>query len=339
MNQLTLALLTTMSFAKVIEKRSEGVSGKSEDGNSLKFSKGEFKDKGKDAVGGKKFEIEFETDSNKKLEIKSRNGNIGGRFLMNLEGIPFIRAGIWNKHGGGFDKDSFRVSLLRIAEVASNETAATATNYIRLTGKKNNWSKIQTQKSVTSDGISIYQFSTSLLVGSCNITLTALYADQIASAVQNNQSSTLTPLRFKYGIQVDKFPFTHGGSLVLVKSVKSTKVDKDSDSTVSTNSGTFEWSGNVTVDGVTKLVKASKLDVPLNSIISSGDHSEDGDSDGKSDDLESLYGFDLGSGKSINWDPSLNLESAVASTDNTGSSSAMLSSIQIIALAGAILLT
>jgi len=297
-------------------------------------SKSDFNHDGKDSVSGKTFVLQTDTsNSNKQLLIRSRTVGHGARFILNVQGIPFIRAGTWNKNGNDFDGESFRVALLRLAEVLpANETARTSTNFIRLVDQK--WSDIAVSTSVVG-GVTITQFSSSTFIRGCNITLKGMVSDQVAQSTEGNQTSILTPLRFKYGIEVDNFPFQHGGSLNLVKSVRSRQaVFNKSNNTVSTDSGTFEWTGNVIVDGQTVAVTSTTVDGDTSVILSGNDNSGGEDSHEKNDNgVENLFAFNLGSGATIYWDPSLNLE-AQSAQQSSSSSLAM----GIIAVVGAFLL-
>jgi len=292
----------------------------------------DFNQDGKGIINGKKFVIQTnKSNNNKQLEVRSRVGNNGGIFILNTQGIPFIRAGTWNKNGNEFDSSSFRVALLRLAEVLpANETARSATNFIGLIGRT--WSDIRVDTSVV-DSVTITTFSTSVMVGNCNITLKGMISDQVAQTTDNNQTSTITPLRFKYGIEVDNFPFTHGGDLHLVKSVRSRQADFNLNNTVTTDAGTFEWTGNVIVDNKVVVVTSAKVDGETTVFLKtdtsgSGDSHENGDGG-----IENLVAFNLGHGASIYWDPSLNLE---AQSAQQSSSNAL--AMGITAVVGALLL-
>ena len=143
---------------------------------------------------------------------------------MNTKGIPFIRAGVWNKQGGSFDGDSFRVALLGLAETTQTISAKQSTNVIKFTNQK--WSQIQKTESAM-NGVVVTKFSTYLNVSGCNITLTAMMSNQAATVVELNQTSTLTPLRFKYGIQIDDFPFKNNGNVTIIKTIRSKSITKN----------------------------------------------------------------------------------------------------------------
>ena len=348
MNQLALAVLTTLSLAKVeaatgnvnvdvVVSGNDGSGKRNVTGTidgKFDISKSNFNQEGRDSVSGKKFDLKINTSkSNKQLEIRSRNGAHGGRFILNVQGIPFIRAGTWNKNGLDFDGESFRVALLRLSEVLpANETARNANNFIRLVGQK--WSEIRVESSVVA-GVSITQFSSSVIVGKCNITLKGMISDQVAQSTEGNTTTTMTPLRFKYGIEVDNFPFTHGGNLHLLKSIRSRQADfQNTNNTVTTNAGTFEWTGDVVVDGKNVAVSSSRITGDASVIISTSDNSGKEDSHQDSDNgVENLFAFNLGQGATIYWDPSLNLEAQSAQQSSSNSLA-----MGITAVVGALLL-